>query len=700
MAEISLTAGMRANLLQLQSTERLLDRTQQRIATGKKVNSALDGPAAFFAAKGLTDRAADLTTLKESMGQAISTIKASDTAITSITSLVQQAKAVANTAKQNLGTDATAIASRAASASQFDELLSQIDTLVEDAGYAGKNLLLGDGAVYEATTQSVANVDTITGVSKTAVANIVGGTSAYNIDVDVTGAVKAQTTSATTAETDLNLVSESLKATSFTKAADITINVATTHATNDYIQVSNAYSQDLNIVAESSSATTATTSYLVSEGSALSAETTLGIKDLEVINWTGAEDVAISVSSTGGTTTFAVTTPTTTSTNLYTAAQTETDSAGYDWQQFVFGDVANTVASMGFLSTTTSDFSITSVAADTTTGQEVVSLDIVRTVDGTTQADYSMIVTYADGSTVTSSVQTLASNAGATTISLSVGSTIISFTGDDETLAFTTTVTINLTTVKFQGAGAGGGGSTAGAASIDVGNVAFSIKGGSGDATTANKLVGVTSKTLSLVDEREIKITQGTASTTRAVEPATGEGTLLDAKNTFVLSNGASISMTVDLDTLTLGSETIAAYTKTAAGTSNDLEVFFNEDSTSSVTIKSVGSDSKGLKIAGAANGWTDASDIDQAITQLDAALASLRTVGQTLTNNLSIVQTREDYTSTFVNNLEEGADKWTLADSNEEGANMLMLQTRQQLGTVSLSIASQSAQSILRLFG
>ena len=63
-------------------------------------------------------------------------------------------------------------------------------------------------------------------------------------------------------------------------------------------------------------------------------------------------------------------------------------------------------------------------------------------------------------------------------------------------------------------------------------------------------------------------------------------------------------------------------------------------------------------------------------------------------------MQTREDFTSEFVNTLEEGADKWTLADANLEGANMLMLQTRQQLGTVSLSIASQAAQSILRLFG
>jgi flagellin len=65
----------------------------------------------------------------------------------------------------------------------------------------------------------------------------------------------------------------------------------------------------------------------------------------------------------------------------------------------------------------------------------------------------------------------------------------------------------------------------------------------------------------------------------------------------------------------------------------------------------------------------------------------------------LSIIQTRIDFTTDMVNTLKEGADKLTLADINEEGANMLMLQTREQLGTTSLSLASQAAQGVLRLF-
>ena len=99
MSEISLTASMRSNLLSLQSTQSLMDTTQERLSTGKKVNSALDNPSSFYTAQSLTNRASDLSSLLDSMGQGIQTIKAADEAITSITEFVQQAKAIANQAR-------------------------------------------------------------------------------------------------------------------------------------------------------------------------------------------------------------------------------------------------------------------------------------------------------------------------------------------------------------------------------------------------------------------------------------------------------------------------------------------------------------------------------------------------------------------------------------------------------------------------
>ncbi|MBT4889437.1 MAG: flagellin-like protein, partial [Rhodospirillales bacterium] len=70
-----------------------------------------------------------------------------------------------------------------------------------------------------------------------------------------------------------------------------------------------------------------------------------------------------------------------------------------------------------------------------------------------------------------------------------------------------------------------------------------------------------------------------------------------------------------------------------------------------------------------------------------------------TLGSNVSLLNTRLDFTENFVNTLEGGSAKFTLANLNEEGANLLALQTRQALGTQALSFASQSEQGILQLF-
>ena len=90
---------------------------------------------------------------------------------------------------------------------------------------------------------------------------------------------------------------------------------------------------------------------------------------------------------------------------------------------------------------------------------------------------------------------------------------------------------------------------------------------------------------------------------------------------------------------------------------------------------------------------------MDADIALLDTAVGTLRTQSSKLSNNLSIITAREDFTEGMINTLKDGAAGLTNADMNEEGANMLMLQTRQALGTTSLSLASQAAQSVLRLF-
>lgn len=86
---------------------------------------------------------------------------------------------------------------------------------------------------------------------------------------------------------------------------------------------------------------------------------------------------------------------------------------------------------------------------------------------------------------------------------------------------------------------------------------------------------------------------------------------------------------------------------------------------------------------------------IDVTITALD----TVRNFGTTIANSLSIIQTRRDFTESTISILKAGAADLVTADQNEEGANLLALQTRQQLGVTALSLAAQSQQSVLRLF-
>jgi len=134
---------------------------------------------------------------------------------------------------------------------------------------------------------------------------------------------------------------------------------------------------------------------------------------------------------------------------------------------------------------------------------------------------------------------------------------------------------------------------------------------------------------------------------------------------------------------------------------SADLTVTLNEDGSSSVTVAAVDFSSGGdLAINAAANNWATTTDITAASTDLTAALTTLRSQAQSFGSNLSTVQIRQDFTKAMINTLQTGADSLTLADSNEEGANLLALQTRQQLSTTALSLASQASQAVLRLFG
>jgi len=132
----------------------------------------------------------------------------------------------------------------------------------------------------------------------------------------------------------------------------------------------------------------------------------------------------------------------------------------------------------------------------------------------------------------------------------------------------------------------------------------------------------------------------------------------------------------------------------------NGLKVIFNETATSSLSISGVTFSATGLGVSAATNTFQTDKDINDAVGKLTTALGTLRSQAATFGSSLSVVQIRQDFTKSTVNTLTTGADNLVLADTNEEGANLLALQTRQQLSTTTLSLAAQAAQNVLRLFG
>jgi flagellin len=101
MSGIVLSASVRQNLLSLQSTASLLATTQNNLATGNKVNSALDNPTNFFTAQGLNNRAGDISNLLDGIGNGVQVLQAANTGITSLQGLVSSAQSIANQVLQS-----------------------------------------------------------------------------------------------------------------------------------------------------------------------------------------------------------------------------------------------------------------------------------------------------------------------------------------------------------------------------------------------------------------------------------------------------------------------------------------------------------------------------------------------------------------------------------------------------------------------
>ncbi len=131
-----------------------------------------------------------------------------------------------------------------------------------------------------------------------------------------------------------------------------------------------------------------------------------------------------------------------------------------------------------------------------------------------------------------------------------------------------------------------------------------------------------------------------------------------------------------------------------------NLKITFNETSTSTLTVKGAKSDFTSLGLAKSTANLQSDDEINNFLTGMTSALTTLRTRAATFGTNLSIVQNRQDFTKNIVSTLDEGRQKLVQADTNQEAATLLALNTRQQLSSTALTLANQSDQQVLRLFG
>lgn len=187
MSNISLGSGVRQNLFSLQQTSDLISLTQNRLATGKKVNSAIDNPTNFFTAQGLNGRAADLNEKLDGISNSLKTVEAADKGIKAITALVKNAQSIVSQARKVPAAD------RGDFVTQFNEIRSQISSLAKDSGFNGVNLLNGDNTEVvfneksstEQAKLTISGVDYGTDLAATAVIGIEEATLATFADTAV-----------------------------------------------------------------------------------------------------------------------------------------------------------------------------------------------------------------------------------------------------------------------------------------------------------------------------------------------------------------------------------------------------------------------------------------------------------------------------------------------------------------------------------
>jgi flagellin-like hook-associated protein FlgL len=577
--DVALTSAMRSNLLTLQSTQEGIDKVQGILASGRKVNSALDNPSSFFAAQSLNNRASDLSRLLDSMGQNISTIKQADKGVTSLAKLVDQADAIANqaaTAASGSGQQASLTGSAKLTGSQ---------NVTKLAGVEGDQFQL----TFALNDENGNQIDFDGGTA---------GTQPKTITIGSNSTVDQMIS-------DINAIRYSVNGAE-TQAVEASLNK------DGQLEIKSLTGGDLRITLDN--------------GAAGGAENNLNLaKALGFGNQ--ALNLAAGSAATTEVALTAASKPALMSTSFRTSNGTDIATASTSLADIVDAD-GNEIFDAGGAGS----------------GKLVIGVNGKQQVEVADFTSDATEITTAGTSTIQELVDRINTNAE---LKDSIRASYDATTGQFSIQAISTSVDTIQVGLKATGT------------TLESKNLGFGVD--------------------------ELSAAAGETDLSNFTVPAAaGELARLEKDYNAIRTQ---------IDELVQDS----GYAGVNLLKGDNLKTTFNEDRTSSLTTQGVSFTSEGLGLSKA--NFSSMQAIDTALTQLRGAKTEVRNFGSTLANDLSIIQTRQDFTKETINNLQEGSDKLTLADKNEEGARLLALQTQQQLGVISLSMASQSAQSVLRLF-
>jgi flagellin len=754
MSGIVLSASVRQNLLSLQSTADLLATTQNRLSTGKKVNSALDNPTNFFTAQGLDNRASDISNLLDGIGNGVQVLQAANTGITSLQSLVDTAKSLANQAlqttvgystKSNVSTTiAGATSTDLRGTTSFTNAIASSNVLYSGAAggataAATGNLIGGVGGstafsvvANNSTTPAVTTASTVIAATAAAASNALAATTAASGLAGQSLTVNGHTITFT------NLATPSTG--SLAAGSGLTGNVVNDGSGNSIVYLGGGTTSATTVgdvlnaidiasgvkTAANASGTATLTTASNTSASSVSAAGELAISSTGggTTSISGANDIlkffglTTATGSTVGTVTVNSATSTATTANLVADGSTlNVDGKVITFKSAKVPAASSLPVGSGFNGNVVTDGNGNSTVylQGATITDTLLAIDLAT---GTKTASNS------GGTATLTTVGTASSVAANGSLQISTGTSAdLNITGTGNALSALGLGGNQGTATAFNAARTSNAGTLSGKTltfSSFNGGTAVNVTFGDGTNGTVKSLsdlntvlqannLGATVDANGLL---KISASNDYASSTLG----SSAGAVIGGTLTSALSFSTAAAPVVDSAAQAVRSNLVSQYNNiltqistTAQDASfngvnllagDQLKLTFNETGKSTLNITGVTFNAAGLGLSNLTSGtdFIDNAATNKVVANLSAASTTLRSEASALGSNLSIVQIRQDFSKNLINVLQTGSSNLTLADTNAEAANSQALSTRQSIAVSALALANTSQQSVLQL--